>query len=341
MRYSGAVGTAINPSPSIEEAQQFCWRVLPNVSRSFAAVIRQMPPGAADAVMVSYLLCRVADSIEDSSLPLAEKQLRLRRFPPQVEQRGHVPQFAVSSIAPVYRELLSRPEAVFVCYRGLNEEARAAILDCVQEMSDGMAEWTARTIVTIADQDSYCYYVAGVVGKLLTRLFRIYGMVSRELEVELAKRAMQFGLALQKVNILRDVRADMQEGRCYWPEELMRKHSLDAQHLLDPAQTARAVLVLNDLIADVQPYFAAALEYIELLPRTQLRLRSFCAIPLFMATATARVCRSNPDVFLADEPVKIPRSEAKRIVARSKMFGWSNAYLQRWFRSDLAALASV
>ena len=331
------VATATYPRTAVE-AQQFCWRVLPDVSRSFAAVIRQMPGGAADAVMVSYLLCRLADSIEDSSLPVAEKQRRLRLFPQQLEERAGAPEFVLESISATYRELLSRPDAVFACYRSLPAEARAAIFACVEEMSDGMAEWTARSIVTIADQDNYCYYVAGVVGKLLTRLFRVYGMVSAALETELAKRAVQFGLALQKVNILRDVRADMLEGRCYWPEELMRKHGLDAQHLLDPAETQRAVRVLNELIVDVQPYFAAALEYIELLPRTELRLRSFCAIPLFMATATARVCRNNPDVFLADEPVKIARSEAKRIVARAKMFGWSNGYLRRWFRQDIREL---
>ena len=91
----------------------------------------------------------------------------------------------------------------------------------------------------------------------------------------------------------------------------------------------------------VRAYFAAALEYIELLPRSELRLRSFCAIPLFMATATARVCRNNPDVFLADEPVKIPRSEAKRIVLRSKMFGWWNGYLRKWYRQDIELLASA
>jgi farnesyl-diphosphate farnesyltransferase len=337
------VATATYPTSSTAEAAEargFCWRVLPEVSRSFAAVIRQLPPGAADAVMVSYLLCRLADSIEDSSLPIPEKQARLRRFPQQMEDRAGTPEFVLNSIAETYRELLSRPAAVFACYRALPVEARAAVLACVEEMCDGMAEWTARSIATIADQDRYCYYVAGVVGKLLTKLFRIYGMVSADLETELAKRAVQFGLALQKVNILRDVRADMLEGRCYWPDELMRKHGVDAQHLLDPAQTGRAVQVLNELIADAQPYFAAALEFIELLPHSQLRLRSFCAIPLFMATATARVCRSNPDVLLGDEPVKIPRSEAKRIVLRSKMLGWWNAYLRRWFRRDISALSS-
>ena len=314
--------------------------MLPNVSRSFAAVIRQLPPGAAEAVMVSYLLCRIADSIEDSSLATGEKQARLRRLPAQMEGQSAAPEFLLDSVAAIYRELLSRPDAVFDCYRALDPEARAAILKCVEEMCDGMAEWTARTIETIADQDRYCYYVAGVVGKLLTELFRIYEMVSPALAAELAKRAVQFGLALQKVNILRDVRADAHEGRCYWPQALMRAHAVEPKALFDPAHTARAVLVLNDLVADALPYFGAAMEYIEVLPTTQPRLRSFCAIPLFMATATARVCCGNPDVLLADEPVKISRREARSIVLRCRLLGWSNAYLRRWYRAEIRTLVA-
>jgi farnesyl-diphosphate farnesyltransferase len=337
------VATAVHRETT-ESAAQFCWRALDGVSRSFAAVIRQLPPGPADAVMVSYLLCRIADSIEDSNLPTTDKQAHLRRLPAQIEEptagKAQPPEFVLNSVPQVYRELLSRPEAVFEIYRALPGDARAAILACVQEMSDGMALWTARSIETIADQNDYCYYVAGVVGKLLTELFRVYGMVSAQLAAELMKHAVQFGLALQKVNILRDVRADWHDGRFYWPQALLRNHGIAApQQLFEPVHAKAALGALNDLVADVLPYFADALQYTTLLPRNS-RLRSFCAIPLFMATATARVCRDNPNVLLQDEPVKIARSEAKKIVLQSKMFGWSNAYLRRWYRRDLALLTT-
>jgi farnesyl-diphosphate farnesyltransferase len=331
------VATVAHSEPA-ESAAQFCWRVLADVSRSFAVVIRELPHPLNDAVMVSYLLCRIADSVEDSSLPLTEKQNQLRRLPAVLDDHHPGETFAVFSVPETYRELMARPEAVFGTYRALDHRARAAIRTCVAEMCEGMAEWTGRTIETIADQDRYCYYVAGVVGKLLTELFYVYGQVSRELADRLAMHAVEFGLALQKINILRDVRADMQEGRCYWPEELLRKHGTSRASLLDPAKTQAALAVIDDLVRDVVPYCARALLYVELLPATRNKLRSFCAIPLFMATATARVCQANADVVLADSPVKISRAEAKRIVLRAKLLGWSNAYLRRWFRRDVAAL---
>lgn len=321
-----------------ESAQQFCWRVLADVSRSFAVVIRELPPGLSDAVMVSYLLCRIADSVEDSSLPLVEKQAQLRRLPGVLDDERGSAEFTLTSVPGIYRELMARPEAAFSCYRSLTPAARTAIHACVTEMSDGMAEWTGRTIETIADQDRYCYYVAGVVGKLLTELFWVYGLVSRELANRLTAHAVEFGLALQKVNILRDVRADLQEGRCYWPAELMRKHGTSPEELLNPTRTQAALAIMDELVADVLPYCGHALEYVELLPATALRLRSFCAIPLFMATATARVCKDNPNVVMADEPVKISRAEAKRIVLRAKLMGWSNGYLRRWFARDSAEI---
>jgi farnesyl-diphosphate farnesyltransferase len=164
--------------------------------------------------------------------------------------------------------------------------------------------------------------------------------VSRATADQLANHAVEFGLALQKINILRDVRADMQEGRCYWPEELMQKHGTSRAELLDPMRTHAALAVMEDLVQDVVPYCARALHYIELLPATRFKLRSFCAIPLFMATATARVCRGNADVVLADTAVKITRPEAKSIVLRSKLLGWCNWYLRRWFERDVAELKS-
>lgn len=328
-----------HPEPS-ESPAQFCWRVLADVSRSFAVVIRELPHPLNDAVAVSYLLCRIADSVEDSSLPLPQKQAQLRRLPAVLDKPESSEAFAPSSISQTYHELMARPGAVFETYRSLAQPARVAIHACVAEMCDGMAEWTDRTIETTEDQNRYCYYVAGVVGKLLTELFCVYGEVSRQIADQLALHAVEFGLALQKINILRDVREDMKEGRCYWPEDLLGKHGISRATLLEPTNGQQALAVIDELIRDLIPYCAHALRYIEALPINRLKLRSFCSIPLFMATATARVCHGNVDVVLADSPVKIARTEAKRIVLRSKLLGWCNLYVRKWFAQDVAALTS-
>jgi len=51
-------------------------RILPYVSRTFALTIPQLPQPLRTAVTNAYLLCRIADTIEDEpALPPAETRL--------------------------------------------------------------------------------------------------------------------------------------------------------------------------------------------------------------------------------------------------------------------------
>jgi len=61
--------------------RRFCAEMLPNVSRTFAACIRLLPPKVENAVLIAYLLCRIADTIEDTAdLPVADKERLLAHF---------------------------------------------------------------------------------------------------------------------------------------------------------------------------------------------------------------------------------------------------------------------
>ena len=307
------------------------WELLPEVSRSFALVIRCLPRRLDDAVMVSYLLCRIADTIEDSLRPVAEKRRMLAGFAaslesglPELPPEGDYP--------PVYRRLMGHVPEVLACYRTFEPHVRKLIGERVLEMCTGMSKWTDREIVTIPDQNEYCYYVAGLVGKLLTDLFHAYGHVGTRDKAMLDAHAVEFGLALQKVNIIRDVRGDLQDGRCYWPSEIMERHGVDASTILRPENVSRALEVMDELVADQWAYLGAALRYITFLPATQLRVRMFCAIPLFMAVATARACQKNPDVFRSPRSVKIPSRMVRSILMRSLSLGSFNPCLQSWFR---------
>src|SRR3989440_8589879 len=56
-------------------------RILPHVSRTFALTIPQLPPDLRTAVTSAYLLCRIADTIEDEpALSAAETFAFLQRF---------------------------------------------------------------------------------------------------------------------------------------------------------------------------------------------------------------------------------------------------------------------
>ena len=307
-----------------------CWQILPAVSRSFAMVIRWLPRGLDDAVMVSYLLCRIADTLEDSVRQVGEKRRQLARFAEALDQGR--PEIPLDAFPATYLGLMTRTDDVLASYRALPDHARGIIRARVREMCDGMAKWSDRPIVTFADQNEYCYYVAGLVGLLLTDLFHSYGQVSDRDQAQLTPLAVDFGLALQKVNILRDLREDLLEDRCYWPSDVMARHGVSADTILKPENVQSSLAVMEDLIDEHWTYLETALRYLTLLPMSQFRLRIFCAIPLFMAVATIRRCEGNPAVFVGPRPVKIPRRQARAILVRSLSLGSCNNYLQSWYR---------
>jgi farnesyl-diphosphate farnesyltransferase len=307
-----------------------CWQILPLVSRSFAVVIRWLPRGLDDAVMVSYLLCRIADTLEDSVRDVAEKRRQLARFADTLDEGR--PEIPLDAFPATYLCLMTKTDDVLASYRALPPAARAIIKSRVREMCEGMSKWCEREIITLQDQNEYCYYVAGLVGLMLTDLFHAYGHVSDRDKAQLTPLAVDFGLALQKVNILRDVREDLTEDRCYWPAETMAKHGLTAETILKPENVTAALAVMDDLVDEHWGYLETALRYLMLLPMSQLRLRIFCAIPLFMAVATVRRCEGNPAVFQGPRPVKIPRRQARAIVVKSLSLGSCNNYLQSWYR---------
>src|ERR1700716_1275927 len=55
--------------------------ILPGVSRTFALTIPELPPALRTSVTNAYLLCRIADTIEDEpALPPAASLAFLQRF---------------------------------------------------------------------------------------------------------------------------------------------------------------------------------------------------------------------------------------------------------------------
>lgn len=64
--------------------------------------------------------------------------------------------------------------------------------------------------------ETYCYQVAGVVGRACVRVWGVRNPADLELALEFAVAA---GIAFQITNILRDLGEDLTRGRVYLPEE--------------------------------------------------------------------------------------------------------------------------
>src|ERR1700719_5205592 len=74
---------------SVSSDEVYQDQILPHVSRTFALTIPQLPLGLRTAVTNAYLLCRIADTIEDEpALSPPETLAFLQRFSAVVAGQG-------------------------------------------------------------------------------------------------------------------------------------------------------------------------------------------------------------------------------------------------------------
>ncbi len=284
-----------------EHSAAFCDAMLPKVSRTFAICIRLLPPGLDHSVLVAYLLCRIADTIEDSTaLDPPSKERLLLAFGQAVgdpKDRAEVVQEAFPDPTSDEEQLAHHADLVLHEFRRLPEIQQVAIRPWVQEMSRGMAEFARRkgaaraaqleALGTVAELDRYCYIVAGTVGHLLTELFHLHsGVWSRARYDRLTARATSFGLGLQLTNIIKDVADDRRRGWSFVPQELCQLAGITPHELHDGRHTVAALRVMHLLIAKAKSHLLDALEYSTLLSHRQYGIRLFCLTSLYFAVQT-------------------------------------------------------
>jgi farnesyl-diphosphate farnesyltransferase len=157
----------------------------------------------------------------------------------------------------------------------------------------------------------YCDIVASTVGRMLTGLFAWHsGGVAAALPA-LEPRAAAFGRVLQLTNIIKDVRADLDAGRCWLPRSVLADCGIDSpEQLRDPALVTRARGALRRMIEAAHRELIEAVAYVEALPTSDAAIRRFCVAPLLMAVLTLRKLWAARDVF-GTEPVKISHRAVK------------------------------
>jgi farnesyl-diphosphate farnesyltransferase len=341
----------------VESAEGFCRAALPEVSRTFALNIPVLPAPLDLAVTVAYLLCRIADTLEDESTasaadrrPLMNEFARLCALPedwPVAAER-----FAKSAVAalrpaapPAEVRLVRGTPRVLETVATMPAWVRTHVAKCVSEMTSGMAQVLERVekrgglagLVDLNETLTYCYFVAGTVGEMLTGLFAGYSPAVAARVSELAPRAAAFGRALQLTNILKDIREDRERGSCWLPQTLMARHGLTADSLLLHDHRAAALELLDELLAVAHREVETSFQYILLLPAEEKGIRLFCLWPLFFAVLTLRELRGNPEVF-SGPPVKISRPAVKRVMVFTRALVDKDWALRVAFRTYTAGL---
>jgi farnesyl-diphosphate farnesyltransferase len=256
--------------------------MLLKTSRTFYIPISYLSPGLKEAVASAYLCMRAIDEIEDH--PKLNKQVKiilLRSLSHRLKSAPNNADFA-DLFDPYKSELpevtLRLHDWIKLCPPTIVDE----VLKSTSLMADGMAKWVEKdwSIENENDLNDYTFYVAGLVGVMLSEIWKWSDSIETDKELSIA-----FGRGLQAVNILRNRDEDRERGEVdFFP---------DGWSFDDMLNFAKQNLALAD-------------KYIESIKPGPIRV--FCEIPLSLAYSTL-------DALMAGKE-KISRSDVNEIVSK-------------------------
>lgn len=317
-----------------DDDEALCIALLPAVSRTFALSIEMLPTALREPVRLGYLICRIADTIEDDpDLALTDREHLFDALDDALADRAlaaRVEDLARRTGAGEDEEavLIQHTGAVMRRFFALDEATRADMVGPIREMIRGMRLYSRRThaegrlrLEDVEDLEHYCYFVAGTVGELLTALFLRHGpTVAGPVREALDARAVPFGLALQIVNITKDVAEDLTRGVSFVPERTAAAHGTSPDQLLDEDLRDANLAVIAELCEVARKHLVQAIAYTRLWPAdgdTGSGIRLFCLVPLMLAIETLGVILTGEDTLKEGRTPKVTRAVVHRVVAAS------------------------
>lgn len=249
-------------------------RVLKQTSRTFYIPITLLKPPLKKTVTSAYLCMRAIDEIEDHEELPAETKTTLLNQISHLLHHTFDPK-AYNKLIDPYRDKLPEVTIRFndwltICPKGIIDKVKEA----TAIMASGMAKWVEKdwVISTKEDLDEYTYYVAGLVGVMLSDIWKWYDNTNTDPELAIA-----FGRGLQAVNILRNQEEDLERGVNFIPNDWSR----------------------SDLFQYAKRNLNLAEQYIEMI--NNKNITTFCKIPHKLAEKTLSVMKDGREKMTREE----------------------------------------
>nr|WP_307325412.1 phytoene/squalene synthase family protein [Evansella vedderi] len=257
--------------------------MLKQTSRTFYIPITLLEPTLKKTVSSAYLCMRAIDEIEDHVLLSSTTKQHLLRETANLLKRPFDNEAYLHLVEP-YKQLL--PEVtlkmgnwISTCPSGIVQKVQ----DSTSIMANGMADWVKKNwhIQSKEDLNDYTYYVAGLVGVMLSDIWEWRDGTKTDRELAIA-----YGRGLQTVNILRNIQEDKERGVSFIPEEWS----------------------IHDTFEYAEKNLALGNEYMKDINSKSVLL--FCKIPLALANKTLKALKSGKE--------KMTRAEVEMIVEEIK-----------------------
>ena len=304
----------------LDEAYAFCEAVCRNASTTFYSSFSALNIDKRRAVHAVYALCRWVDDIVDGDEEptiLETKELReateARQLIVSELHAGASPSLSpeehrrrMMALVDIRLKLERASEQnigeddhpIFVALQDVFTRYPIQLTDfetVIEGMEDDLYPVHNQTWDELR---SYCYKVASAVGLIL---IEIYGYEDRAARLH----AIDLGIQMQLINVLRDINEDMERGRVYLPVEVLASHNISVD------------LLLTENIANTLAWQSFVVEYVDVIKRHQTSANQLFGFldgragvqPEIMADAYTsilnEIVRRSGDVFT--HPVKLSR----------------------------------
>lgn len=258
-------------------------RVLKETSRTFYIPITFLKKDLKKAVANAYLIMRALDEIEDNEHPEVTNEIKyflLMEVSELLKEENFNNDKYLQLLEPFKQYMPEVTIRLNDWILLLPEGTKKIVCDAASEMAFGMAKWAKANwlVRTKEDLDEYTYYVAGLVGVMLSDLWEWDSAVKTDREL-----AIGYGRGLQAVNILRNQQEDFEtRGVSFIPEGWTRE----------------------DLFHYTEENLEKAYQYMDAIQKRSILM--FCRLPLALAHKTLNALKEGKE--------KMSRSEVEETV---------------------------
>lgn len=224
---------------------EYCQHKAAASGSSFYYSFLFLPAAQRRAITALYAYCREIDDAVDEPADPSVAHARLAWWAAEIDRL-----YARTPQHPVTRALAPHLEAFGI--------TRADLLGVLAGMQMDLNQ---NRYLDFAALDRYCHLVAGIVGELSARIFGAT-------DPRTLQYARRLGLALQLINILRDIGEDARRGRIYLPLDELQRFGVKPVDLLQARYVAGYVPLMTFQARRARTIHAEALD---LLPAADRR----------------------------------------------------------------------
>ncbi len=317
-------------------------QLLKDTSRSVYLTLRVLPGGIRPQIGLAYLLARTTDTIADTEIVPVEQRLGALQFlRERILDAHHKPadfgELAKQQGKPEEKLLLERCEVSLAALEQFNAADQQRIRDVLKTIIGGQeldlrrfAGASKEKIVALQTEnetDDYTYRVAGCVGEFWTKMCRTHVFPSAKLDdAKLLTDGVRFGKGLQLVNILRDLPADLRQGRCYLPSTELSAAGLSPAELLDPRNVEKLRPVYQRYLDKAEAHLKAGWAYTNTIPVRCFRLRLGCSWLAIFGIKTLGILRTG-NVLEVEKRLKISRETVRSVRWKTVLYyPWQPAW---------------